>query len=150
MYFTTEHSKHTVSKTISGVEITKISDLSFGQVPKPSTCPTSFLLVHPLNSFSLIIILLGLSCSGWIVTFPSDNHPYSFTCPTPFLPVPDRRTVYDFHPCNFDNALQAGTKQSRSDFRGQGDRQGKAIISDHVIFNLHFFVLQNFLKLSKY
>ena len=33
-------------------------------------------------------------------TFPSDNLPYGFTCPTPFLLVPDKRTIYNFDPCS--------------------------------------------------
>ena len=29
--------------------------------------------------------------------FSLNNHPLAFTCPTSILPVPDRRTVYNFH-----------------------------------------------------
>ncbi len=103
----------------AGVEITKISDLSFGKVPKKSTCPTSFRLVHPKNCVLLIIILLGLSCFRQIGTFPSDNHPYSFTCSTPFLPVPDRRTVYNFHPCQVRQMIKDFKSLGRAVFQSQ-------------------------------
>ncbi len=53
------------------MEITKYLDLSFGRVPKKSTCRM--------------------------------NHPYSFTCPTPFLLVPDKRIIHIFHPWIFLN-----------------------------------------------
>ncbi len=39
-------------------------------------------------------------------TFPSDNLPYGFTCPTLFLLVPDKRTIYNFHPCKWADLVR--------------------------------------------
>ena len=57
------------------------------------TCPSEVLYCD-----LLIAILLGLPRSVYKGTFPCDSHRYSFTCPTPFLNVRDRWTVYNFHP----------------------------------------------------
>ncbi len=85
-----------------GVEFTKMSYLSFWQVPKKSAGPMSFPHVH----WKKICLDCSLWAEAWMIqidgTFPSDNHPYSFTCPTTILPVPDWRTVYNFHPCWHD------------------------------------------------
>ncbi len=76
------------------------------------------------NSVLLMDVLLGLPRSRF-------NHPFGFTCPTPFLLGLDRQTVYNFYPRHTKKKNRHWFRNKHSEFYICYSKRGRPEATTH-------------------